>query len=135
MWIRGELAGYLRLSDDGTRVEVIRGEIVVSPGPTLGHNAIVQDIADALVTARVIAAGIAGTCAQTSELNPAAINEGYVSDLVVLDTEILREAQKAEARHLLPAQVELVVEVTSLSTALMDRDPRPERRRPKSTGY
>jgi hypothetical protein len=33
MWVRDELAGYLHLPKDGTRVEVIGGEIVVSPAP------------------------------------------------------------------------------------------------------
>jgi len=32
MWMRDELAGYLHLPKDGTRVEVIGGEIVV-PSP------------------------------------------------------------------------------------------------------
>ncbi|MCP2340085.1 hypothetical protein [Actinomadura rupiterrae] len=31
MWARGELHDFLRLPHDGTRVEIIGGEIVVSP--------------------------------------------------------------------------------------------------------
>ncbi|MGI8328766.1 Uma2 family endonuclease [Actinomadura scrupuli] len=34
MWVRGELAEYLHLPKDGTRVEVVGAEIVVSPGPS-----------------------------------------------------------------------------------------------------
>jgi hypothetical protein len=86
--------------------------------------------------ARVTDAGIPWRCVQTTDLNLVTIRDGYVPELIVLDAETLREAQKAEARHLLPSQVELVVEVTSLSMAVMGREPHPERRRPtKSTGY
>jgi hypothetical protein len=44
MWVRGELADHLRRPNDGTRVEVVGGEIVGSPGPPFDHKLIVGDI-------------------------------------------------------------------------------------------
>lgn len=68
MWVRDELASYLHLPKDGTRVEVIGGEIVVSPGPSVDHNGMVRDIergpdlivmdADVLTEARATKPGI-----------------------------------------------------------------------------
>lgn len=53
LWARGDLHDYPRLPHDGTRVEIIGGEIVVSPAPTLGHNGFVRDIEKGLLTAEV----------------------------------------------------------------------------------
>ncbi|NDU72585.1 hypothetical protein GWI34_08085 [Actinomadura sp. DSM 109109] len=33
LWLRDELADVLDLPRDGTRVEIVGGEIIVSPGP------------------------------------------------------------------------------------------------------
>jgi hypothetical protein len=69
LWVRGELADFLHLPDDGTRVEVIGGEIVVSPCPTVGHNGIVQDIADSMVEARITDPTFRWRCVQVTDLN------------------------------------------------------------------
>jgi hypothetical protein len=136
MWVRGELTEHLRVLDDGTRVEVVGGEIVVSPGPTLGHNAIVQEIVDAVVMTRMADPSVPWRCLQTTDLNLVTIKDGYIPDLIVLDVEVLNEARKAEARHLLPHRIELDAEVTSPSTARVDRKPPEGRRRPsKFAGY
>ncbi|GAA0328336.1 Uma2 family endonuclease [Actinoallomurus spadix] len=127
LWVRGELADFLHLPDDGTRVEVIGGEIVVSPGPTVGHNGIVQDIADSLVEARIADPTFPWRCIQVTDLNLSDIRDGYIPDLIVLDVDVQDEARKSDARHLLPGQVSLVVEVTSRSNAACDRRPGPRR--------
>lgn len=127
LWLRGELADFLHLPDDGTRVEVIGGEIVVSPGPTVGHNGIVQDISDSFVEARIADPSFPWRSVQMTDLNLREIRDGYVPDLIVLDVKILDEVRKADARHLLPDQVGLVVEVTSRSNAACDRQPGPRR--------
>ncbi|GII78138.1 hypothetical protein Sru01_31200 [Sphaerisporangium rufum] len=63
MWVRDELAGFLDLPKDGTRVEVIAGEIVVSPGPSLSHNMIVGDIQKSAARAEFADPGFPWECA------------------------------------------------------------------------
>lgn len=123
LWVCGELDRHLHLPDDGTRVEVIGGEIVVSPGPTVGHNGIVQDIADSMVETRITDPAFPWRCVQTTDLNLSGIRDGYVPDLIVADVKILMEARRAEAPHLFAHQVGLVVEVTSRWNAADDRQP------------
>ncbi|WP_194899328.1 Uma2 family endonuclease [Catenulispora pinisilvae] len=41
VWVRGELEGFLSLPE-GSRAEIIEGDIVVSPAPRFAHNAIVD---------------------------------------------------------------------------------------------
>jgi hypothetical protein len=53
MWVRDELAGYLHLPKDRTRVEVVGGEIVVSPGPSVDRNSMVRDIERGLFAAEL----------------------------------------------------------------------------------
>jgi Uma2 family endonuclease len=123
MWVRGELADHLRLPDDGTRVEVVGGEIVVSPGPTLDHNLIVGDVQDRFAEARGDDSGFPWRCVQTTDLNLVPVGDGYVPDLLVIATSVAKEVRRTRARHLLPDQVSLVVEVTSRSNAANDREP------------
>ena len=40
MWERGELDAYLHVPD-GSRAEVVGGEIVVSPCPSFGHGDVI----------------------------------------------------------------------------------------------
>jgi Uma2 family endonuclease len=123
MWVRGELADYLHLPKDGTRVEVIGGEIVVSPGPTVDHNGIVRDIERGLFAAELADPAFIWRSIQTTDVNLFEIGDGYIPDLIVLEADILTEARTAAARHLLPHQIDLVVEVTSRSNAVADRQP------------
>lgn len=135
LWVRNELADYLRLPHDGSRVEVIGGEIVVSPGPTVGHNGIIQDIVDGVVEARFGASAFPWRCIQTTDLNLRKIQDGYVPDLIVLDAKMLADARRAEARQLYPEDVGLVVEVTSRWNAGDDRRPTLRRPATKWAGY
>ncbi|MEV5705173.1 Uma2 family endonuclease [Actinoallomurus sp. NPDC052274] len=134
LWVRGELAGFLHLPDDGTRVEVIGGEIVVSPGPTLAHNLIVSDISDRFAEVRATRPGFTWRCVQTTDLNLIRLGDGYVPDLLVIDADVAREARQTGARYLLPPQVDLAVEVTSPSNAANDREPGRLGRKPTKWG-
>jgi Uma2 family endonuclease len=136
LWLRDELTGKLRLPNDGTKVEIIGGEIVVSPGPDFAHNDIIQDIEGAFVAARIAEPSFPWRCVHTMDLNLSGIQDGYIPDLIVLDIETRQAARKAQASHLLPEQAGLVVEVTSRSTAADDRQPSLRRLTPtKWTGY
>jgi Uma2 family endonuclease len=123
LWVRDELADHLHLPADGARVEVIGGEIVVSPMPSIGHNGIVRAISDKLVEARLADPAFQWNYAHSTDLNLADIRDGYVPDLMVMNAKVLAEAVEADAPHLFPSQVELVVEVTSPSNAANDRQP------------
>lgn len=123
LWVRGELARHLHLPDDGSRVEIIGGEIVVSPGPTVGHNGIVQDVADSVVACRINDPTFPWRCVQTTDLNLSDIHDGYIPDLIIADAKVLADARREEAPHLLPHQVGLVMEVTSRWNAGDDRQP------------
>jgi Uma2 family endonuclease len=123
LWVRGELADYLHLPNDGTRVEVIGGEIVVSPAPTTGHNKIVRLIERSLLAAELTDPAFEWRGVQTTDLNLIDIQDGYIPDLMLVNEKVLTEAEDADAPHLVATQVELVVEVTSPSNAANDRQP------------
>jgi hypothetical protein len=44
LWGRGALRDLLRLPDDGGKVEIIDGVIVVTPAPFFGHAAIARPV-------------------------------------------------------------------------------------------
>lgn len=136
LWVRDDLAAHLHLPNDGTRLEVIGGEIAVSPGPTFDHNVIVQDIQDVLVTARSSDPVFPWRSIQNTDLNLVEVGDGYVPDLIILDRETFSEARKAQVRHLFASDAALVVEVTSPSNAGNDRQPdRWRRSATKWSGY
>jgi Uma2 family endonuclease len=136
MWVRDELADYLRLPDDGTRVEIVGGEIVVSPGPVFNHNVIVSAVSDAITLARAGNEQYPWRAFQTTDLNLSAVGDGYIPDLIVLHDETVERCQAMGMRHPRPEDVELAVEVTSPSTALFDREPTDfHRKGTKWTGY
>src|SRR5918999_2362962 len=112
MWVREELADSLPLPQDGTRVEVIGGEIVVSPGPAVDHNMIVTEIHESFMAARLAKPGFPWRCMQATDLDLSAIEDGYIPDLIVSEAATLAAASKSKAADLLADQVELVVEVT-----------------------
>lgn len=123
LWRRGELADHLRLPHDGTRVEIIGGEIVVSPGPAVGHNAIVQDVERGIFAAEAADSSFSWRCIHTTDLDLSEIKDGYIPDLIILAAKVLAEARDAEARHLLPHHIGMAVEVTSKGNAADDRQP------------
>ncbi|WP_216896176.1 Uma2 family endonuclease [Nocardia alni] len=136
LWLRDELAGVLELPHDGTRVEVIGGEIVVAPGPEVVHNLIVSDIHDTFAGAKAIDPRFSWRCLQMQDLDLSEIHDGYIPDLCIIDRDVARLAGTAALRKLVPNQLALAVEVTSPSNAAEDREPAVRRARPsKWNGY
>ena len=136
LWLRDELADVLDLPHDGTRVEIIGGEIVVSPGPDMAHNFIVQDIADAVAAARARDASFPWRCIATQDVNLSDIHDGYIPDLCILDEETAAQTRRAQLKKAFPEHLHLVLEVTSPSTVFDDRLPGKRRFNPtKWNGY
>ena len=137
LWVEGTLLDELGIRDDGrVRVEIIGGEIVVSPGPTVDHGRIVGRIWRAVDRAEAVNPDFPWEPAQNLDFNLSRIAEGYIPDLVVLDREVYAAAARAKARFLTPEQVTMAVEVTSKWNAGDDREPGPKReRRTKWNGY
>ena len=137
LWVQGRLLDELGIRDDGrTRVEIIGGEIVVSPGPTVDHAGIVGDIQRFFYRAEFDDSAFSWRSAQNTDFNLDRIAEGYIPDLVVIDAQAFSAARKSKAKFLTPEQVTLSVEVTSRWNARDDREPgsRSERRS-KWNGY
>lgn len=137
LWASGELLEELGIRDDGrVRVEIIGGEIVVSPGPTIDHARIVGRIARAVDRAGLLNPDYPWESAQNLDFSLARIAEGFIPDLVVLDRDVYAAAAREKARFLTAGQAALVVEVTSRWNADEDREPGPKRTRlTKWNGY
>ncbi|TQF03094.1 Uma2 family endonuclease [Kitasatospora acidiphila] len=135
MWARGELDDYLHMPNDGTRVEVVGGEIVVSPAPVFSHAAILSDIQSAVVTAGVMDPAFPWAVVQTINLDLVDIGDGYIPDLVLLAKDTAARCRAEDRLFLSPGQLDLVVEVTSKSNAHNDREPVLGRRATKWSGY
>ncbi|MFD0856137.1 Uma2 family endonuclease [Actinomadura adrarensis] len=133
LWVRGELEAYVD-APEGSRIEIIGGEIVVSPGPTFEHDTIVKDLLRALTRAELSIPDFPWT-GITTGLSLVGVGDGYIPDLMMLDEEIYRAARQARINILLPDQVELVVEVTSPSNAANDRLPTRAHPNNKWNGY
>ncbi|MEV0581773.1 Uma2 family endonuclease [Nonomuraea sp. NPDC050310] len=134
MWVDGTLDDYLRVPD-GSRVEIIDGEIVVSPAPITRHNHAVRHLAGLFYLRGATGSAYRWREYQTEGLNFLAEESGFIPDLLVLDRELEQEALQGNARELLPDQVELVVEVTSEGSASVDRPPTAGQRRNKWRAY
>lgn len=124
LWVRGELADEINLPDDGSRVEVIGGEIVVSPAPAFRHNRVAKAIDRAMYAAETADPGFRWESVQTNELNLVPVRDGCVPDLIIMDKRIAERVDDEDRRHVLPHEVEAVVEITSPSNAGYDRPPR-----------
>ncbi|WP_158566824.1 Uma2 family endonuclease [Actinomadura craniellae] len=135
LWARGELDGHLDLPHERTRVEIIGGEIVVSPAPAFGHGGIVQDVVERVTEARLTDPAFPWRCVQGAGLDVVSVHDGYVPDLMLLDAEVFAAARRDDVLYLVPDQVELVLEVTSPSNAGNDRPGRDGRKRTKWAGY
>ncbi|MFF2077598.1 Uma2 family endonuclease [Kitasatospora sp. NPDC058162] len=123
MWVRGELEEYLRLPDDGTRVEVVGGEIIVSPAPVYAHGGILSDIHRGFERAWFTDDDFQWRVVQAINLDLIEIGDGYVPDMVVVQKDIDAEKRAEDVLHLHPHDLALVVEVTSSSNARHDRRP------------
>lgn len=124
LWVEGRLLEALGIPDDKrTRVEIIGGEIVVSPAPFLDHAYIVSIIQEAFFRRRMTSADYPWRVAQVVDFNLPRISDGYIPDLIVLTEDDFRAAAVARSRNLTAKQIGMVVEVTSKWTAVNDREP------------
>jgi hypothetical protein len=137
LWVEGRLLEELGIPDDRrTRVEIIGGEIVVSPGPYVHHAFIVEGIHAAFVHRSLTASAVSWRAVQVVDFNLPRIGDGYIPDLIVLAVDEFEVAAKTNVRNLTVERIGMVVEVTSRSTAADDREPGPQRKRPtKWNGY
>ncbi|MBS2966063.1 Uma2 family endonuclease [Actinocrinis puniceicyclus] len=137
LWVEGRLMEELSIPDDKrTRVEIIGGEIVVSPGPLVDHAFIISDIQEAFSRRRILDADFPWRTVQVVDFNLPRIGDGYIPDLVVLNADVFEAAARQRLRNLTADQVGLVVEITSKATAADDREPGRQRARPtKWNGY
>jgi Uma2 family endonuclease len=133
LWVRGELDDHLHLPDRYFTVEIIGGEIIVSPAPALEHGGIISDIVEVVVKADLMDPTASWRCLQGAGMDLVGIQDGYVPDILLLDTEVYAAARKAKVRYLVPDQIELVIEVISPSSA--DHDRAPTHKRAKSTKW
>jgi Uma2 family endonuclease len=100
-------------SPDGSKAEVIGGQLVVSPSPSRRHGLIFAKLAVQL--GRLLPSHLAVT--NTITLEMAATAERYIPDLLVVHEDLLRSDEwLLEATH-----AELVAEIASPSNARQDR--------------
>lgn len=135
LWLHDELDNYVN-APDGARVEVIGGEIVVSPAPLFGHAVIISEVQEQFIAAKLTDPDCNWQSLQNTGLNVAVVADGYIPDIVVMSKETFERAS-ADPNHILrDDEAQLVVEVTSRSNCADDRKPGPKReRRTKWNGY
>jgi hypothetical protein len=137
LWVDGRLLEELGIRDDGrSRVEIIGGEILVSPGPLFHQVRIITDIHDAFTLARSGDSECPWRSLQNMDFNLRHIGDGYVPDLIVLSVDEYEDPSNADARNLIAEQIGMAVEITSKPTASTDREPDSDRERwTKWNGY
>lgn len=125
LWLKGELREKLGLRRDEkrTRIEIIGGEIVVSPGPLFHHARIASQIQKAFNWREQSDPDFEWRIVQGMDLDLRHIGDGYIPDLIVLTTKEYDDPTNSRARHLVAEQIGMVVEITSKSTAANDREP------------
>lgn len=137
LWVEGHLLEALGIPDDKrTRVEIIGGEIFVSPGPLFDHARIASQIQKAFNRREQSDPDFGWDVIQGMDFDLRHVGDGYIPDLIVLTTREFDDPTNAKARHLSAEQVGMVVEITSKSTASNDREPdKDAARRTKWNGY
>lgn len=123
LWLRDELAGLMGVPDDGSRVEIVGGEIVVSPGPGVSHNSVVIAIQEAFMAAKLRDAAYPWQAVHTTDLAAFDVRDGYIPDLIILRRTDFAAAAAAQDAYLTPDVAGMVIEVTSHSNAERDRQP------------
>ncbi|WP_157964079.1 Uma2 family endonuclease [Actinocorallia populi] len=133
LFVRGELADAVG-APEGARVEVVGGEVIVSPAPSVGHAKIVWYVAQAF--ARQEGADHEWECLSGPNLDLVEAEKKYgaIPDLVVGEAPEAELSLQPEVSCLVSDEVELVMEVTSPSNACHDRPPR-DGRATKWNGY
>jgi Uma2 family endonuclease len=135
LWVAGELHEVLGVPD-GTRVEIIGGEIVVSPSPQIGHNKLVYEVSKRFVARDLADPSFPWRMLQVTEVNLTGLRDGYVPDLIALSAALFDEESVEGYSYVQPDHVGLAVEITSPSNAADDRKPGRKRTRlTKWSGY
>jgi Uma2 family endonuclease len=115
-WATLVLSGVI---DDGRRVEMVEGSLIVSPAPAMAH----QVAADQLRTVLAEAAPADRLVVTAVGLPMPDVDSGFIPDILVVDRAAAREAGTLAG----PSMVDLVVEVVSPSTVTTDRRVKPEK--------
>jgi Uma2 family endonuclease len=123
LWESGELHDLLLLPHDGTRVEIIGGEIVVSPAPTPQHGVIIQVIQDAFRDAYRDDPEFNWRTLQVMNLCRVNIGDGYIPDLLVMAEQSFMAVNDSGTDGFMPDDIEMAVEVTSPGGPALDRPP------------
>lgn len=119
MWIDGTRGEYLPLPD-GYRVEIIGGEMIISPGAPFSRNVAISEIIEAV-------AGHPGYRAVAATgLDLAPIQDGYIPDVVFIDREHSDRLLERGVRYIRPSDIAMAVEITSRTNARNDRAPGPQ---------
>ncbi|WP_018658377.1 Uma2 family endonuclease [Actinomadura flavalba] len=132
LWTDGTLGDSLQVPE-GSRVEVIGGKVVVSPPPLPTHGFIVHEVSKAFVRAQ--SREFRWEALQNSNVALSERANGFVPDLVIVDHEVYQATNDPAARHYLPDEIEMVVEVTSYGNARNDRCPPRDKPRTKWNAY
>lgn len=126
MWARGELGRYLGLPE-GSRVEIIEGDIVVSPAARYNHNRIVLRIAYLIERARDIDPDFPWVAVIGTEVGEPS-SKGWIPDVAVMNRTRADEAGAADPVVIGPLDMTMAIEITSPSNANHDREPGPQHR-------
>lgn len=108
-------ADYLKLPDDGIRYEIINGEVVMSPAPTVGHQRTLREF--------LIAIGNFLKRHPLGEVLPAP-TDVILSDINILQPDlvlVLREKYDIFTRENIQGAPDLAIEVLSRGTEKRDR--------------
>ncbi|MCP9954116.1 Uma2 family endonuclease [Actinomadura madurae] len=136
LWVRRELGDYVD-APEGSRIEIIEGEVVVSPAPGIAHGNILRHITRAFDRAEDADPDFPWAAQQGAELELVGLTHGYIPDLVIAAEDLLDAAGDAELSRLMSDEIEMAIEVTSPKGAELDRPPHsaPRRKKNKWSGY
>jgi hypothetical protein len=122
LWVRGELDDLLHLPP-GARVEIIAGDVIVTPAPPVTYGRFIRQITQAFLRESLKATSFPWDVREMASLDLSKIAHGYVPDLIVAEKNVFQAAREA-GRPALPAdEIEMVVEVASRSAAARYRPP------------
>ncbi|MQY03400.1 Uma2 family endonuclease [Actinomadura macrotermitis] len=122
LWVDDELGDHFFIPE-GSRVEVIGDEVVVSPAPTPQHNGMVRDIVREIDRAAMLRPDFPWDADIGSGVSLVGARKGPVPDLSILDKQMALAVRRDRVKKLVADQVELVVEITSPRNATTDRRP------------
>ncbi|GAA1534334.1 Uma2 family endonuclease [Actinomadura kijaniata] len=134
LWVNDRLDDFFPVPE-GSKVEVVEGEIIVSPAPVPEHNSFVISLIYAVRDAQRDKPGFPWGCDAGSRIVLMGTEKGFVPDLAVLDQQAALAVHKTKAKKYVSDEVEMVVEITSPGDADTDRRPRARRNDNKWNSY